>query len=115
MIFNKKTENKEREVVVWEPPKNKIWKVLLLCLVMSTAISAGAVFMYDKFFVPKIISIDIKGYLIEQRDLFMAGKIKEEDLVKNMDKLEKIIKDIPKNKIILMGDAVIKNAEVIKP
>jgi hypothetical protein len=29
--------------------------------------------------------------------------------------MEKVVTSIPKNKVIIMGDAVIRNAEVVRP
>lgn len=92
--------------------KNFGW---LLTVVISLLIAAASIFVYDRFFVQRIVAVDIKGYIAEQRDLYVAGKINEEQLRQNIDRLEKIVSQIPKNRVAIMGDAVIRNAEVIAP
>ena len=87
----------------------------LLTLLISLLISLVSIFVYDRFFVQKIVAVDVKGYIAEQRDLYISGKINEEQLKANIDKIEKAVTSIPKNKIIIMGDAVIRNAEVVRP
>jgi hypothetical protein len=86
-----------------------------LTLLISLLISLVSIFVYDRFFVQKIVAVDVKGYIAEQRDLYISGKINEEQLKANIDKMEKVVTSIPKNKVIIMGDAVIRNAEVVRP
>jgi hypothetical protein len=52
---------------------------------------------------------------VQQRDLYLARKIDEKQFEKNLDALEAAVKRTPKNKIIVMGDAVVRPAEVITP
>ena len=87
----------------------------LIAVLMSAAVSATSVWLYDRYFAIKIVAVDIKGYISKQRDDYVAGKITEEQLRKSFDALENSIKDVPKNKIILMGDAVVRNVDVLKP
>lgn len=108
-----RTDSKNNDVV-WEVRK-KNGRLFLSFLLISIIVSAVSVFLYDKYYVPKIVAIDIKTYITEQRDLFLSGKITEDGLKENIDKLERVVENVPKNKIILMGDAVIRNIEVIKP
>lgn len=98
-----------------ETVKRKIRVQWLITLVISLLISLASIFIYDRFFVQKIVAVDVKGYIAEQRDLYLSGKINDEQLKANIDRMEKVVGDIPKNKVVIMGDAVIKNAEVIKP
>jgi len=87
----------------------------LLTLLISLLISLVSIFVYDRFFVQKIVAVDVKGYIAEQRDLYISGKINEEQLKANIDKMEKAVTSIPRNKVIIMGDAIIRNAEVVRP
>ncbi len=87
----------------------------LLTLLISLLMSLASILIYDRFFVQKIVAVDIKGYISEQRDLYISGKINDEQLKANIDKMEKVVTSIPKNKVIIMGDTVIRNAEVVKP
>lgn len=87
----------------------------LITLLISLLISLASIFIYDRFFVQKIVAVDVKGYIAEQRDLYLSGKINEEQLKANIDRLEKVVTSIPRSKVVIMGDAVIKNAEVVRP
>jgi len=89
--------------------------VLVCVLILNILVSSGTVFLYDRYFAPKIVSVDLKGYISKQKDLFLDGKINEEQFRQNIDRLEKAIDEVPKNKIILTGDVVIRNAEVLNP
>ncbi|MEW6003649.1 MAG: hypothetical protein AB1638_13525 [Nitrospirota bacterium] len=87
----------------------------LLTLLISLLMSLASILIYDRFFVQKIVAVDVKGYIAEQRDLYISGKINDEQLKANIDRMEKTVTSIPKNKVIIMGDAVIRNAEVVRP
>jgi len=87
----------------------------LITLFISLLVSLASILVYDRFFVQKIVAVDIKGYIAEQRDLYISGKINEEQLKANIDKIEKAVTSIPKNKVVIMGDAVIRNVEVVRP
>lgn len=116
-----KPEQFEPAPEIKEAPKNKASginipaRAWLMTVIISLLMSALSIFVYDRFFIQKIVAIDIKGYIAEQRDLFLAGKINDEQFKANIDKLEAAVKNMPDNKVLIMGDAVVKNAEVIKP
>lgn len=87
--------------------------VIVCVLILNILVSSGTVFLYDRYFAPKIVAVDLQGYIAKQKDLFLDGKIDEEQFRLNIDRLEKAIDEVPKNKIILTGDVVIRNAEVL--
>ena len=84
-------------------------------IVLCVFCSITSVLIYDHYFAQKFVAVDIKGYLATQRDLFLAKKITEEQLKQSIDHLGDVVDKIPKNKAVVMGDAVIRNVEVIKP
>ena len=86
-----------------------------LTALVSIAMAALAIFVYDRYFTQKIVSLDIKGFIAEQRDLYLAGKINDEQFRASLDRLEAKVKSIPGNQVVIMGDAVVKNAEIVKP
>jgi dephospho-CoA kinase len=85
-----------------------------VCLLMSIAASAATVFVYDHWYAQKIVAVDMKGYITLQRYKYRDGKINDDDLRKAFDKLELEMNAIPKNKIVIMADTAIRNAEVFK-
>jgi len=85
-------------------------------VLISALVSAGMVAGYDRWFAQKIVALDVKGYIAEQRDLFISGKIDEDQLKRNFDRLEKVKEKVPGNRVIILGDVLVKkNVEVIEP
>lgn len=87
---------------------------IALCVLVSLTASAVTLFAYDRWFVQKIVAVDMKGYITLQRYKYKDGKINDEDLRKAFDKLELMMNTIPKNRVVIMGDTAIRNAEVFK-
>lgn len=86
-----------------------------LVLGISLASSAASIVVYDRYFATRIVAVDIKGFIATQRDLFIQGKIDDDQLRKNIESLEKAIENIPSNEVVIMGDAVVRNAKAIRP
>jgi hypothetical protein len=86
-----------------------------LSLLVSLAVSVLCLFVYDRFLAQKVVALDMKGYIAEQRDLYLEGRIDDEELRRRIDRLEEVSLSIPANRVVLMGDAVIRNVEVIRP
>ena len=86
-----------------------------LVLGISLASSAASIVVYDRYFATRIVAVDIKGFIAAQRDLFVQGKIDDDQLRKNIESLEKAIENIPSNEVVIMGDAVVRNAKTIRP
>lgn len=84
------------------------------CLFMSLAASAATLFIYDHWLAQKIMAVDMKGYITLQRYKYKDGKINDEDLRKAFDKLELEMNSIPKNRVVIMADTAIRNADVFK-
>ena len=85
-----------------------------ISLLVSMLASVGSVYVYDRFYAQKIVAVDIKGYIATQRDLYLSGKETGKEFRANIDELAVAVKGIPKNRVAIMGDAVIKNAEIEK-
>jgi len=84
-------------------------------VVISLVISAFSLFIYDHFYAPKIVAFDIKGYMADQRALYLSGKIDDAILKKNLNELQQKIAGMPKNKTIIMGDVVVSQTETLTP
>lgn len=84
-------------------------------LAVSLAASLATIAGYDHWYAQKVVAVDIKGYIAQQRDNYLAGKLSDEELRKSFDRLEAVITAIPKNRVIIMGDAVVRNAETVRP
>ncbi len=98
-------------------PAQALSKMSIVCLItiISIITSIASVFVYDRLFATHIMAVDIKGYLATQRDLYLAGKIDDNQLANSLDKLELFVNTLPKNKKIIMGDVAVRNIDVVKP
>lgn len=89
--------------------------IAVLCVLVSVASSIATIAAYDSWYAQKLVAVDIKGYISDQRDKYIAGKLTDDELKRSFDKLEQVVTAIPKNKAVLMGDLVVRNVEVVKP
>ena len=68
--------------------KRRSWAVLLLVILfVSLLSSAASVAMYDRFFAQKVVTANIAGFVLDQRDLYFQGKIDREQYVANLNRL----------------------------
>jgi hypothetical protein len=88
---------------------------IIMPLVISLAVSLVTIKIYDVKYAQKVVAVDIKGYVKQQGDDFMTGKITEEQFRQKFDHLQKVVEAIPSNRVVLMGDLVVRNVENIKP
>jgi len=100
-----------------EHPKRQsgLIPIAALCLAISFGVSLATIFGYDRLYAQKVVAVDIKGYIAKQRDNYLAGKLNDEELKRSFDRLESVITTIPKNRVVIMGDAVVRNAETVNP
>ncbi len=99
------------------PPANVPGKSVSLLLVVAVSLlsSVVSVAAYDHFFAQKVVAVDIKSFIEERKAEYVAGRLDDAGIKREMDKLEATVAAIPKNKAVLMGDLVVKNVPVIKP
>lgn len=100
-----------------EPPKQRqsFLSLIGICLAISLGASLATIAGYDRWFAQKVVAVDIKGYIAQQRDNYLAGKMNDDELKRSFDRLEAVITAIPKNRVVIMGDAVVRNVETVKP
>jgi len=120
-ISQETEDNKDAVSVPKEYPKKypkqhpSLVSMIAICVVVSIGASLATIAGYDRWFAQKVVAVDIKGYIAQQRDDYLAGKMNDDELKKSFDRLETVITAIPKNRVIIMGDAVVRNAETVKP
>jgi len=75
-----------------EQPKRQPGTMALIgaCLVVSLGASLATIAGYDRWYAQKVVSVDIKGYISQQRDNYLAGKLSDEELRKSFDRLEAV-------------------------
>lgn len=120
-VSQESESNKDAVSVPKEYPKQhpkqhpSLVSMIAICVAVSVGASLSTIVGYDRWFAQKVVAVDIKGYIAQQRDNYLAGKLNDDELKKSFDRLENVITAIPKNRVIIMGDAVVRNAETVKP
>ena len=80
-------------------------EVLLIALVVAGI----ALFAYDRWFVPRVVTFDLKGYLRTQQALLTSGEITESQWQQGLNRLEQVFREQPPNRTILLKEVVLKN------
>lgn len=79
-------------------------------VVLITLVVAGvSLFAYDRWFVPRVVAFDLKGYLRTQQALLASGEITEAQWQQRLDRLEQVFRAQPPNHTILLKEVVLKN------
>jgi hypothetical protein len=121
-------EVKQKEVVAQVDPATKpeapndkagesgmsIGMTAVIALVFSLITNACMLMAYDHFMAQKVLSVDVKGFIEQQQDLFLAGKITGEQLKDSYKRLLETVENIPRNRVVVMGDAVLGGAEKLE-
>ena len=80
-------------------------EVLLIALVVAGI----TLFAYDRWFAPRVVAFDLKGYLRTQKALLANGEITEAQWQQRLDRLEQVFREQPPNRTILLKEVVLKN------
>ncbi len=80
-------------------------EVLLIALVVAGV----SLFAYDRWFAPRVVAFDLKGYLRTQKALLANGEITEAQWQQGLDRLEQVFRELPPNRTILLKEVVLKN------
>lgn len=86
---------------------------LILLLIMNTVVSAVSVYIYDRYCAQKVVVIDIRSYMMDRKNMFLTGKISEKQFTESVDNIENTLQKTNKRTVVLLGDAVVRNAEKI--
>jgi hypothetical protein len=91
----------------------------------SVIVTVSTLVVYDRYFAQRIAYLDIKAYMEDQRGKYLAQKITDEQLSKNIDHIKEVVDRLPKNIVLLVnlpappnggnsdGYVVVKNAAAI--
>ena len=79
-------------------------------VVLITLVVAGvSLFIYDRWFVDRVVAFDLKGYLRAQQALLASGEITEAQWRQRLDRLEQVFREQSPNRTILLKEVVLKN------
>ena len=91
------------------PGKQSVRPGYLEVLLIVLAVTFIALFAYDRWFVPRVVAFDLKGYLRTQQALLANGEITEAQWQQRLDLLEQVFRAQPPNRTILLKEVVLKN------
>ena len=78
-------------------------------VLIALAVAGVSLFTYDRWFAPRVVALDLKGYLRAQQALLANGEITEAQWQQGLDRLEQVFRAQPPNRTILLKEVVLKN------
>lgn len=88
-----------------------MYKIAFLVAIMSSIL---AVFTYDRVFATKIVVFDLQDYLKKISTDAANNNLTPEQYEGRLNRMESSIMSVPKNTIIITGDAILgKNAKTL--
>ena len=91
------------------PGKQSVKPGYLKVLLIALVVAGVSLFTYDRWFVPRVVAFDLKGYLRTQQALLANGEITEAQWQQGLDRLEQVFREQPPNHTILLKEVVLKN------
>ena len=91
------------------PEKQSVRPSYLEVLLIALVVAGITLFAYDRWFVPRVVAFDLKGYLRAQQALLGSGEITEAQWQQRLDRLEQVFRELPPNRTILLKEVVLKN------
>ena len=92
---------------------------ILIIVALNLIITMTSLYIYHCYILKparnnqNIVGVDIKAFLENQKKGMVEGKITEEQFKANMDKLEATVNDLGKTKVVLMGDVILRGAQIV--
>ena len=91
------------------PGKQSVPPGYLEVLLIALAVTCITLFAYDRWFAPRVVAFELKGYLRTQKALLANGEITEAQWQQRLDRLEQVFRELPPNRTILLKEVVLKN------
>ena len=91
------------------PGKQSVRPGYLEVLLIALAVTCITLFAYDRWFAPRVVAFELKGYLRTQKALLANGEITEAQWQQGLDRLEQVFREQPPNHTILLKEVVLKN------
>ena len=91
------------------PGKQSVRPDYLEVVLIALVVAGVSLFAYDRWFAPRVVAFDLKGYLRTQQALLGSGEITEAQWQQGLDRLEQVFRELPPNRTILLKEVVLKN------
>lgn len=83
-------------------------------IVIAVIVAVTTILIYSRYFAPKVVVVDLTGYIKEQRALFADGKIDKAEVSADLDRFQKFIQSQPGNVTVITKDVVLAGGREIK-
>ena len=90
------------------PGKQSVRPDYLEVVLIALVVAGVSLFAYDRWFAPRVVAFDLKGYLRTQQALLANGEITEAQWQQRLDRLEQVFRELPPNRTILLKEVVLK-------
>ena len=77
------------------PGKQSVRPGYLEVLLIALAVTCITLFAYDRWFAPRVVAFELKGYLRTQKALLANGEITEAQWQQGLDRLEQVFRQQP--------------------
>ena len=91
------------------PGKQSVRPDYLEVVLIALVVAGVSLFAYDRWFAPRVVAFDLKGYLRTQQALLGSGEITEAQWQQRLDRLEQVFRELPPNRTTLLKEVVLKN------
>ena len=91
------------------PGKQSVRPGYLEVVLIALVVAGVSLFTYDRWFVDRVVTFDLKGYLRTQQALLASGEITEAQWQQGLNRLEQVFREQPPNRTILLKEVVLKN------
>jgi hypothetical protein len=110
---NTKIGSAKKNVSEKESSLKKLSVSYLDLIGIALIVAVLAVTAYDQFFASKVVMVDLTGFVKEQKELLVQGKIEETDVSLRLAEFQKFVKKQPKNLTVIIKDVVLANGREI--
>ena len=89
--------------------------VLMVCVIISVAVSAVSIWYYDKHYSFQIAAFDLRAYIDNLKKDYADEKISKAELNTGIDNLKRVLDNQSDRKIIFLEEVIINgNIETIQ-
>lgn len=89
--------------------------VLMVCVIISVAVSAVSIWYYDNHYAFQIAAFDLRAYVDTLKKNYADQKIDKAGLKAKIDNLETVLKNESDRKVIFLKEVIVHgNIETIK-
>ncbi len=95
----------------------------IMCILICLIVSVSSLAVYDRYYSQKIVYIDIKAFMDDQRAKYIAQKITGDKFKNNVDHIKEIVEKLPGNYVVMLnlpaeggasGRIIVRNAVTVE-